>query len=158
VSTFFNGDYGDVGYVAPEIIRTFVATMKGDVYSFGVVLLELVTGQKATTVTPGAGSEVFSGNLVEYVTGLPRAVEAVDPSIQDTVVEDEILQILKVAMSCVSAEPKERPSMFEVYQLLRAIGEKYNYTMSYDDLPTLYEDEVHVDAHDTISVQIHVTE
>ena len=43
LSTFVNGEFGDMGYVAPEYLRTLVATPKGDVYSFGVVLLELVT-------------------------------------------------------------------------------------------------------------------
>lgn len=162
VSTFFNGDYGDVGFVAPETIRTFVATMKGDVYSFGVVLLELVTGQKAADVTP-VSDEDFRGNLVEYVTGLSiagKAVDAVDPSVKGSsdVVDEEILRILKVAVSCVSTEAKERPSMFEVYQLLRAIGQKYNYTSPYDDLPTLNEDEVHVDVHEAIRVEVHVAE
>ncbi|GAB2229180.1 hypothetical protein Droror1_Dr00023316 [Drosera rotundifolia] len=45
LSTFVNGEFGDLGYVAPEYARTLVATPKGDVYSFGTVLLELVPGQ-----------------------------------------------------------------------------------------------------------------
>ncbi|KAK7821360.1 putativeinactive leucine-rich repeat receptor-like protein kinase [Quercus suber] len=43
LSTFVNGEFGDLGYVAPEYARTLVATPKGDIYSFGTVLLELVT-------------------------------------------------------------------------------------------------------------------
>ncbi|KAL5204357.1 hypothetical protein ABZP36_009228 [Zizania latifolia] len=39
LSTFVNGEFGDLGYVAPEYVHTLVATPKGDVYSFGVVLL-----------------------------------------------------------------------------------------------------------------------
>ncbi|KAF8388644.1 hypothetical protein HHK36_027321 [Tetracentron sinense] len=48
LSTFVNGDFGDMGYVAPEYLRTLVATPKGDIYSFGTVLLELVTGDRET--------------------------------------------------------------------------------------------------------------
>lgn len=139
VSTFVNGDYRNVGYVAPEYVRTLVATPKGDVYSFGVVLLELVTRQKPVDVVPVTGS--FKGNLVEYVNMLSssgKAADAVDSSLRDNGVDDdEILQILKVAISCVAVEPKDRPTMFEVYQLLRAIGQKYNYTDSFAELPTL---------------------
>ncbi|KAF5726503.1 inactive leucine-rich repeat receptor-like protein kinase [Tripterygium wilfordii] len=43
LSTFVNGEFGDLGYVAPEYARTLVATPKGDVFSFATVLLELVT-------------------------------------------------------------------------------------------------------------------
>ncbi|GLJ22689.1 hypothetical protein SUGI_0427340 [Cryptomeria japonica] len=50
LSTFVNGDFGDLGYAAPEYMRTLVATLKGDVFSFGVVLLELVTRQKPVEV------------------------------------------------------------------------------------------------------------
>jgi hypothetical protein len=136
LSTFFNGDYGDVGYVAPEYTRTLTATTKNDVYSFGVVLLELLTGQKPVDVVP-ANASSFHGNLVEWVTSL-NSVDAVDPALKGSAVDDEeILRVLKVAMSCVVAEPKERPSMFEIYQLLRAIGQKYNYTASFNDLPDM---------------------
>lgn len=153
MSTFFNGDYGEVGYVSPETIRTFVASTKGDVYSFGVVVLELVTGQRATNVTTKDGT-MYRGNLVQYTTGLKDVVEAVNPAIKDNLgVDDEILlQMLKVAMSCVAPEPKERPNMFEVHQLLQAIGKKYNYSSSFNELPSLHEDEVHEETR----VEIHM--
>lgn len=38
LSTFVNGEFGDLGYVAPEYPRTLVATPKGDVYVTRVVL------------------------------------------------------------------------------------------------------------------------
>jgi len=47
--------------------------------------------------------------------------------------DGELMQFLKVACSCTLATPKERPTMFEVYQLLRAIGERYHFTAD-DDL------------------------
>lgn len=140
ISTFVNGDFGDVGYVAPEYIRTLVATMKGDVYSFGVVLLELVTGQKATEVL---GESDFKGNLAEWMAYLStngRVHEAIDTFLRGKAPEEELLQFLRVACRCVlSAAPKERPTMFEVYQLLRAIGEKYNLTEQNEEIPFLTE-------------------
>ncbi|CAH2044794.1 unnamed protein product [Thlaspi arvense] len=141
LSTFVNGEFGDFGYVAPEYSRTMVATPKGDVYSFGVVLLELVTGQKATGVTRGseeAEEEIFKGNLVEWITKLSsesKLQEAIDRSLIGKGVEDEIFKVLKVACNCVLPEvAKQRPTMFEVYQLLRAIGESYNFTTDDDIL------------------------
>ncbi|KAF8095610.1 hypothetical protein N665_0329s0029 [Sinapis alba] len=143
LSTFVNGEFGDFGYVAPEYSRTMVATPKGDVYSFGVVLLELVTGQKATSVTKDSEEEdkeesSFKGNLVEWITKLSsesKLHEAIDKSLVGKGVDDEIFKVLKVACNCVLPEvPKQRSTMFEVYQFLRAIGESYNFTTEDDIL------------------------
>lgn len=135
LSTFINGDFGDLGYVAPEYMRTLVATLKGDVYSFGVVLLELVTGQKPINVENG--EDGFKGNLVDWITQLSnngRIDEAVDKSLIGREQDDELLQFMRVACACVLSGPKERPSMYEVYHLLRAIGEKYNFSDENDEI------------------------
>lgn len=130
LSTFVNGEFGDLGYVAPEYARTLLATPKGDVYSFGTVLLELVTGERATHIAKAP--EEFKGNLVEWIMQLSsqsQLQDALDKSLVGKGVNEELFQFLKVACNCVVLTPKERPTMFEVYQLLRAIGEKYNFTV-----------------------------
>ncbi|KAI4354094.1 hypothetical protein L6164_002993 [Bauhinia variegata] len=135
LSTFVNGEFGDLGYVAPEYARTLVATPKGDIYSFGTVLLELVTGERPTEVSKAP--ETFKGNLVEWITQLStnsQLQDAIDPSLVGKGFDSELFQFLKVACNCVSANPKERPTMFEVYQLLRAIGGRYNFTTEDDIL------------------------
>ncbi|CAI0459508.1 unnamed protein product [Linum tenue] len=114
LSTFVNGEF---------------ATPKGDVYSFGIVLLELVTGEKPTHVS--RAREDFRGNLVDWVAELSakgQLHDAIDQSLLGKGVEKEVFQVLKVACNCVVEGPKERPTMFEVYQLLRAIGEQYQFT------------------------------
>ncbi|XP_021983723.1 probably inactive leucine-rich repeat receptor-like protein kinase At5g48380 isoform X2 [Helianthus annuus] len=129
LSTFVNGEFGDIGYVAPEYTRTLVATPKGDVYSFGVVLLELVTGEKPTHVAKAPDS--FKGSLAEWISDLSsqsKLQDSIDESLVGKGYDHEVCQILKVACSCVLSGHKERPTMFEVYQFLRAIGEKYNFT------------------------------
>ncbi|KAF7846452.1 hypothetical protein BT93_L4353 [Corymbia citriodora subsp. variegata] len=123
LNTSVNGEFGDLGYVAPEYARTLVATRKGDVYSFGVVLLELVTGERPTQVSKAP--ESFKGNLVEWITELSNSSQlqdAVDRFLVGKGIDDEVFKVLKVACSCVLPAPKERPTMFEVYQFLRAIG------------------------------------
>lgn len=129
LSTFVNGEFGDLGYVAPEYARTLVATPKGDIYSFGTVLLELVTGERATNVAKAP--ESFKGNLVEWITELSsnsQLQDAIDESLVGKGNDNELFQFLKVACNCVLPTAKERPTMFEVYQLLRAVGSNYNFT------------------------------
>nr|GMD15707.1 probably inactive leucine-rich repeat receptor-like protein kinase At5g48380 [Ipomoea batatas] len=138
LSTFVNGEFGDLGYVAPEYTRTLVATPKGDVYSFGVVLLELVTSEMPTNVS--RAPESFKGSLVEWISHLSiqsRIPDSIDKSLLGRGYDTEVLQVLKIACRCVLLAPKERPTMYEVYQLLRAIGERYHFT-TYDEflMPT----------------------
>lgn len=143
ISTFVNGDFGDVGYVAPEYVRTLVATMRGDVYSFGVVLLELVTGQKAVDILVNRD---FKGNLVDWVGMLSSSghiADAADITLVGKGVDEEILQVLKVAWLCVNTTARERPSMYKVCQLLRAIGEKYDFSDQFDELPELSDSRRH---------------
>ncbi|XP_062182611.1 probably inactive leucine-rich repeat receptor-like protein kinase At5g48380 [Phragmites australis] len=135
LSTFVNGEFGDLGYVAPEYTHTLVATPKGDVYSFGVVLLELVTGEEPTHVSNAP--ENFKGSLVDWITYLSNnsiLQDAIDKSLIGKDNDAELLQCMKVACSCVLSSPKERPTMFEVYQLLRAVGEKYHFSAADDEL------------------------
>ncbi|KAJ7297072.1 hypothetical protein O6H91_09G109700 [Diphasiastrum complanatum] len=139
VSTVVNGDFGDVGYVAPEYVRTLVATVKGDVYSFGVVLLELVTSRKP--IGPIVESD-FNGNLVEWVGMLcssGNVSEVIDKSLLGKGADSELLQFLRIARSCVLSLPKDRPSMYDVFQLVKAIAQKYQFTDQTDELPIVYQ-------------------
>ncbi|KAI5062638.1 hypothetical protein GOP47_0023177 [Adiantum capillus-veneris] len=149
VSTVVNGDFGDLGYVAPEYTRTLVATVKVDVFSFGVVLLELVTGQKPNDVCTDGG---FKGNLSEWVSFLAshgRVEEALDMSLKGGGYDNELNQFLRIACACVARNPKERPTMYEVFQLLKAIGEKFNIT---DDELAVFVDVVNEDETDELVV------
>ncbi|KNA12062.1 hypothetical protein SOVF_129280 [Spinacia oleracea] len=131
LSTFVNGEFGDLGYIAPEYARTLVATPKGDIFSFGTVLLELITGQKPTHVSIGPEEETFNGSLVEWIYQLSEKNDlrsSIDKSLLNKGVDHELTQFLKVACNCVSPTAKERPTMFEVYQFLRSIGESYHFT------------------------------
>ncbi|KAJ7557331.1 hypothetical protein O6H91_05G122400 [Diphasiastrum complanatum] len=149
ISTFVNGDFGDVGYVAPEYTRTLVATVKGDVYSFGVALLELVTGQNPVDVNVEGD---FKGTLVEWVGMLSnngKFNEAIDKSLKSKGTDNELVQFLRVGCACVLSMPRDRPSMYEVLQLLRAIGEKYHFTDQDEEVPIVSQ-TVDIDADELI--------
>ncbi|KAL9246453.1 hypothetical protein vseg_019985 [Gypsophila vaccaria] len=143
-SSVMNGDFGEFGYVAPEYASTLVASLKGDVYGFGVVLLELVTGQKPLEVN-NAG-EGFKGSLVHWVTFLSssgKIKEAIDKSLIGKGNDDEIMQVLRVACSCVASRPKDRPPMFRVYESLKSIAESYGISDHYDEFPLILDERDH---------------
>ncbi|XP_065873794.1 probably inactive leucine-rich repeat receptor-like protein kinase At5g48380 [Euphorbia lathyris] len=151
LSTFVNGEFGDLGYVAPEYARTLVATPKGDIYSFGTVLLELVTGERPTHISKAP--ETFKGSLVEWVVQLSsnsQLQDAIDTCLVGKGVDNELFQFLKVAYSCVVENPKERPTMFEVYQFLRSIGQRYQFTT--DDELMMPSDDGQADVMDELIV------
>ncbi|CAA2989940.1 probably inactive leucine-rich repeat receptor kinase At5g48380 [Olea europaea subsp. europaea] len=141
LGTYINGEFGDVGYVAPEYVRTLLATPKGDVYSFGVVLLELVTGERPTNVAKAP--ERFNGNIADWIfqlAGNYKLQDAIDQFLVGKGYDDELSEFLNAACSCVLTDPKERPTMFEVYQFLKAIGQRYNFPTEDDILPSEHGD------------------
>ncbi|XP_010043841.2 probable inactive receptor kinase At1g27190 [Eucalyptus grandis] len=141
-SSYRNGDLGEFGYVAPEYSSTMVASLKGDVYGFGVVLLELATGQKPLEICNV--EQVFKGNLVDWVNNLTssgRSKDAIDRSICGRGHDDEIVQFLKVACSCVVSRPKDRPSMYNVYESLRTIGERHGFSEADDEFPLIFKQD-----------------
>ncbi|XP_031254846.1 inactive LRR receptor-like serine/threonine-protein kinase BIR2 [Pistacia vera] len=138
-SSFVNGDLGELGYIAPELPTTMVASLKGDVYGFGVVLLELVTGQKPLEV--GTAAEGSKLNLVDRVTQISTSggiKDAVDKALCGKGYDEEIMQFLKIACSCVVSRPKDRWSMYQVYQSLDSIAEKHGSSQRYDEFPLIF--------------------
>ncbi|KQJ92833.1 probable receptor-like protein kinase At1g33260 [Brachypodium distachyon] len=99
---------GSPGYADPFFLRTGVVSKKSDVYSFGVLLLEAVTG------SPAAGDG-------EYLTAriLPRVravgVEGlVDGRLGSEYDAEEAIDIGKIAVECLAAQPGLRPTMARV--------------------------------------------
>ncbi|KFK41423.1 hypothetical protein AALP_AA2G128900 [Arabis alpina] len=133
-SSFSNGGLGEMGYIAPEYSSTMVASLSGDVYAFGIVLLEIVTGQKPLSINNG--EDGFKGSLVDWVSkhlSTGKSKDVFDRNIIGKGYDDEILQFLRIACSCVVSRPKERPSMIEVYESLKNLGDQHGLFSEYSD-------------------------
>lgn len=135
-SNYACGDLGEVGYIAPEYSSTMVASLKGDAYGFGVVLLELATGQKPLEVL--VGDEVFKGNLVDWVnqlSGSGRIIDAIDNRLSGKGNDEDIARLLKIACNCVASRPRDRWSMYQVYESLKSMAEEQGASLRYDEFP-----------------------
>ncbi|XVF16513.1 hypothetical protein REPUB_Repub10bG0037700 [Reevesia pubescens] len=136
-TSFMKGDLGEFGYVPPEYSSTMIASLKGDVYGFGVVLLELATRQKPLN----AGEEGFKGNLVDWVNHLSnsgRIKDAIDKALCGKGHDEQILQFLKIACNCVVSRPKDRWSMYQVYQSLKSMAEESGFSEQFDVFPLIF--------------------
>ncbi|KAK3434267.1 probable inactive receptor kinase At4g23740 [Eucalyptus grandis] len=116
------------GYRAPEVTDTRKATQPSDVYSFGVVLLELLTGKSpihGTTSGSGGGGGDEIMHLVRWVHSVVReewTAEVFDIELMRYPnIEEEMVEMLQIAMSCVARLPDQRPKMPDLVKLIENV-------------------------------------
>lgn len=105
-----------LGHRAPEVSDSRKATQASDVYSFGVVLLELLTGK----------SPLEEGKpLVKWVSSVVReewTAEVFDVELlKYTNIEEEMVAMLQLGMTCTEHVPEKRPKMSEVIRVVEEL-------------------------------------
>ncbi|XP_024979090.1 probable inactive receptor kinase At5g16590 [Cynara cardunculus var. scolymus] len=102
------------GRMAPELTRTRRIsksfTQASDVYSFGILMLELISGKKPSVTN--LGQYVAEKRKREGPKGVP------DKRMSD-VTENVSLMII-IAGHCLSSDPKQRPSMGRIVEMIQA--------------------------------------
>uniref|UniRef100_A0A8R7JVK0 Receptor-like serine/threonine-protein kinase n=1 Tax=Triticum urartu TaxID=4572 RepID=A0A8R7JVK0_TRIUA len=108
---------GTPGYLAPEWL-TLQITEKVDVYSFGVVVMELVSGRK--NIDNSLHEE--SSNLISMFRGKARdnqMSDLIDKHSDDMAShQEQVIQMMKLAMWCLLNDGSQRPSMSTVIKVL----------------------------------------
>ena len=109
-----------LGYMAPEFAcQSSRINEKCDVYGYGVMLLELVTGRR-----PVEYMEDDVVILCDYVRSMldeGTPMNCVDRNLGDSMIDEEVLPVIKLGLICTSQVPSNRPSMAEVVQILELI-------------------------------------
>lgn len=108
---------GTHGYIAPEYAYTYKVNEKSDVYSFGVVLMELVTGKKPIHEPEFGENKDIVYWISTKMTSRESVLSVVDSSIPEAIKED-VIKVLRVAVSCTARLPALRPSMRKVVQMI----------------------------------------
>ncbi|XVF48463.1 hypothetical protein PTKIN_Ptkin03bG0192100 [Pterospermum kingtungense] len=109
---------GTYGYVPPEYVKKGTYSMKYDVYSFGVLLLQIISGKRNSCLY-GCNENL---NLLEYAYELwkqGRGAEFFDASLDDSSSPCKLITCMQVALLCVQENPADRPSMVEVFTILK---------------------------------------
>ncbi|GAB2299356.1 Probable leucine-rich repeat receptor-like protein kinase imk3 [Dionaea muscipula] len=109
---------GALGYRAPELSKLKKANTKTDIYSLGVIILELLTGKSP-------GEPINGVDLPQWVASIVKEEwtnEVFDLELmkEASVIGDELLNTLKLALNCVDPSPSARP---EAQQLLHQLEE-----------------------------------
>ncbi|KAE9602259.1 hypothetical protein Lal_00049897 [Lupinus albus] len=121
------------GYRAPEVLETRKMTFKSDVYSFGVLVLELLTGKAPNQASLGEEG-IDLPRWVQSVVREEWTAEVFDAELMRFHnIEEEMVQLLQIAMSCVSVVPDQRPSMQEVVHMIEGMNRDDGLRQSSDD-------------------------
>ncbi|XP_047069739.1 LRR receptor kinase SERK2 [Lolium rigidum] len=114
---------GTIGHIAPEYLSTGKSSEKTDVFGYGIMLLELITGQRAFDLARLANDDDVM--LLDWVKGLLKEKKIdllVDPDLQGVYTEQEVEELIQVALLCTQGSPMERPKMSEVVRMLEGDG------------------------------------
>ncbi|XP_028800649.1 probable inactive receptor kinase At2g26730 [Neltuma alba] len=110
------------GLSAPEVLETRKVTFKSDVYSLGVLLLELLTGKAPNQASLGEEG-IDLPRWVQSVVREEWTAEVFDAELMRYHnIEEEMVQLLQIAMACVSVVPDQRPTMQEVVRMMEEIN------------------------------------
>lgn len=97
--------------------------VKSDVYGFGVLLLELLSGLRALDDSRPSAQYVLVDFARPFLADCHKLIDLMDPRLGRKYPLKAAQQAAQLILSCISVDPKGRPSMKEVVEILEQIAE-----------------------------------
>ncbi|XP_022718234.1 probable serine/threonine-protein kinase PBL19 [Durio zibethinus] len=117
VSTAVVGTYG---YAAPEYVETGHLTIQSDIWTFGVVLYEILTGRRTLERNRPTSEQKLLDLVKQFPPDSKRFKMIIDPRLTNSYSFNAAQKVGKLANSCVNKNAKERPTMSQVVECLKA--------------------------------------
>ncbi|KAK8552779.1 hypothetical protein V6N13_121161 [Hibiscus sabdariffa] len=114
---------GTIGYAAPEYIQTGRLTVKSDVWGYGVFLYELITGRRPLDRNRPKGEEKLLEWIRPHISDLKKFRLIIDPMLDGKYSIRSAHKLAAVANRCLARQPKQRPRMSEVLEMVNGIVE-----------------------------------
>ncbi|KAM0045513.1 putative protein kinase RLK-Pelle-RLCK-VIIa-2 family [Helianthus debilis subsp. tardiflorus] len=109
---------GTTGYAAPEYIQTGRLTYKIDLWSYGIFLQQLITGRPPAVQKNSEIKSKCTG-WVRCCTCAGKSNTTVDPRLENNYSERSMQKIFDVADNCLERDPKKRPTMSVVLEMVK---------------------------------------
>ena len=115
---------GTRGYIAPEWILGEAVTPKVDVFSYGRLLFEIVSGRRNMDMIDGDDEEIrnyFPARVAIAINKGEDLLTLLDHKLEGNANMEELIRVCKVACSCIQDDPRDRPTMGQVVQILEGV-------------------------------------
>ncbi|CAM8960422.1 unnamed protein product [Rhodiola kirilowii] len=114
---------GTMGYADPEYLQTGHLTCKTDVWSYGVFIYELITGRRALDRHRPQREQKLLEWVAPYLSDPKKFRLIIDPRLEGKYTLKSIQKLSIVANRCLVKNPKSRPKMSEVVEMISRIVE-----------------------------------
>jgi len=114
---------GTMGYASPEYVQTGRLTSKNDVWSYGVFLYELITGRHPIDRNRPRGEQKLLEWIRPYLSDGRKFQLILDPRLDKKQIFKSAQRLSMIANRCLVKNPKNRPKMSEVLEMVNGMVE-----------------------------------